>query len=80
MCGGVIFHTWGGAGDGWPSPTDPTAEVIDATRKSRFPPFMDKVMQLLISSSGPKNQSGDSWEKHHAGIRSAALSENVGKM
>lgn len=80
MSGGVIFHTWKGPGDSWPSPSDPTAEVISANRKSRYLPFMDKTMQRLVSSSGPRNQSGTSWENAHAGVRSAALSQNVGKM
>ena len=80
MSGGSVFHTWGGVADGWPYPSDPTSEVISANRKNRFLPYRDKAMQRMISSSGPKNQSGTSWENAHAGVRSAALSPNVGKM
>jgi hypothetical protein len=80
MSGGIIFHTWRGPGDTWPSPSDPTAEVISANRKSRYMPFLDKVMQRMISSGGPKNQSGTSWENAHAGVKSAAIPETFGKM
>ena len=80
MSGGSVFHTWGGVADGWPYPSDPTAEVISANRKSRYLPYLDKVLQRCISSKGPSNVSGISWENAHAGVRSAALSQNVGKM
>jgi hypothetical protein len=80
MAGGVIFHTWRGPGDTWPWPNDPSASILSANNKSRWLPFKDEQMQRLISSGSPRNSSGQQWENVHAGVKSAALSDNIGKM
>lgn len=80
MCGFLIFHTWGGPGAEYPYPTDPTADRISSTFKSRWMPFLQKAMAHLITSGSPQNQSGQNWESIHAGVKTEHVSDNVGKM
>lgn len=76
MTAGRIINTWRGAGNTY----ERFSPVMEANETSRWMPFRDKGMQRSVMAPGAQNKSGEAWEKHHAGIKSAAISDNIGKM
>lgn len=79
--GGQGNDMWLGAGRAWrhPSSARNGATTIDVNERPRAWPH-NTAMSSEVMGAKPKNQSGVSWESTHAGIKSAALSDFVGKM
>lgn len=78
MCGGKVFNTWRGPGDTYPRTH--TLSITSANMASRWMPYREEGLARSVMAPSGQNRSGDSWEKHHSGIKSAAISDNIGKM
>jgi hypothetical protein len=79
MSGGVEFHSWKGVGEGWAYPSDPTIGIRTANQVPRWMPKSYSLSSEVMNPS-PKNQSGQSQESIHAGVKTAHKSDNIGKM
>ncbi|GJL84645.1 MAG: hypothetical protein DHS20C02_04200 [Micavibrio sp.] len=71
--------TWRGPGHTYDYPSASSKKMTRAHQMSRWLPFKDEPMAYTVMAPGAKNQSGQSWEAVHAGVKSAAISDNFRK-
>lgn len=60
MCGGKVFCTWFGAGQGYPNPR---SETITSANMVGWMPFREESLAHTITAATGQNRSGQSWEQ-----------------